>query len=128
MEVEICSKKKAAYRYTCDLGPVKARSTGIVAIVHEHHHKMHQNCGINEADLNKSQKTNNVSEKWHNRFRLVMRKQYPYLYSAITEIQKGESFTEVCVADLGLGKRKRLFQIGTGSNHRHEFKAYVHCM
>jgi len=50
-------------------------------------------------------KTNNNSEGWHNRFRLVVGKHHPDLYSFITEIQKEQAFTETCVNELALGKR-----------------------
>ena len=50
-------------------------------------------------------RTNNSSEGWHNRFRLVVGKHHPDVYSAVTEIQKEQAFTETCIAELALGKK-----------------------
>lgn len=50
-------------------------------------------------------KTNNVSEGWHNRFRLVVGKHHPDLYSALHELQKEEADTEVSIRELALGKK-----------------------
>jgi len=58
-----------------------------------------------ESAKNKLQKTNNASEGWHNRFRLVVGKHHPDLYSCIVEFQKEQAFTETCLSDLALGKR-----------------------
>ena len=55
--------------------------------------------------LANSHKTNNVSEGWHNRFRMVVAKHHPDLYSALTELQKEQGNTEVCLAELSLGRR-----------------------
>jgi len=48
--------------------------------------------------------TNNVSEGSHNYFRLVAPPP-PDLYSCISEFQKDQTFTEVCIAELALCKR-----------------------
>ena len=58
-----------------------------------------------ESALNKSHRTNNASEEIHNRFRIVVGKHHPDLYSALGEFQKEQGFTEVCIAELALGKR-----------------------
>lgn len=47
-----------------------------------------------EAALHKEAKTNNVSEGWHNRFRLIVAKHHPDLYLAIRELQKEQSYTK----------------------------------
>lgn len=56
------------------------------------------------AALNNEQKTNNVSEGWHNRFRLVVGKHHPDLYSFLRELQKEQADTEIAVIELGLGR------------------------
>lgn len=55
--------------------------------------------------LDKSYRTNNVSEGWHNRFRLVVGKHHPDIYTAIAEIQKEQGFTEICISELSMGKK-----------------------
>lgn len=55
--------------------------------------------------INKSCRTNNNSEGWHNRFQLVVSKHHPDLYTFIKEIQKEQGFTEICVTELAMGKR-----------------------
>lgn len=57
--------------------------------------------------LQKSHRTNNVSEGWHNRFRQVVGKDHPDLYSALSEFQKEQGYTEICIQELALGKRVR---------------------
>lgn len=56
------------------------------------------------STLDGTQKTNNVSEGWHNRFRLVVGKHHPDLYSAIMEIQKEQADTEITLTELSLGR------------------------
>lgn len=58
-----------------------------------------------DAALNGEQKTNNLSEGWHNRFNLVVGKAHPSLYSALTEFQKEQAHSESMVAELSAGKR-----------------------
>lgn len=48
--------------------------------------------------------TNNVSEGWHNRFRIVVAKHHPDLYSALQEFRKEQGDTEVKVLELTQGK------------------------
>jgi hypothetical protein len=50
-------------------------------------------------------RTNNVSEGWHSRFHIVMGKNHPDLYSALTEIKKEQADTEIAVAELSLGRK-----------------------
>lgn len=57
------------------------------------------------AAVNNTHKTNNASEGWHNRFRIVVGKHHPDLYAALTELQKEQADTEVAVAELSLGKK-----------------------
>ena len=47
------------------------------------------------AKIGEEDTTNNVSEGWHNRFRLVVGKHHPDLYSALKEFQKEQGDTEV---------------------------------
>lgn len=61
-----------------------------------------------DAALNRSHKTNNISEGWHSRFNLVVGKHHPDLYSAVIEFQKEQAFTESNIAELALGKRVKL--------------------
>ena len=58
-----------------------------------------------EAALTRSHRTNNASEGWHNRFRIVIAKHHPDLYAALSELQKEQAYTEVCIAELALGKK-----------------------
>ena len=58
-----------------------------------------------KAALNKTARSNNVSEAWHNRFNVLVGNSHPDLYSAILELQREQAYTEVCVQELALGKR-----------------------
>ena len=55
--------------------------------------------------MEKSHKTNNLSEGWHNRFQLVVIKHNPDLYSAVKEMQKEQADTKIAFAEIGLGKK-----------------------
>ena len=57
-----------------------------------------------EATIAGLQRTNNLSEGWHNRFRLVVGKNHPDLYSALKEFQKEQADVEIAVAELSLGR------------------------
>lgn len=57
------------------------------------------------AALDGSHRTNNISEGWHNRFRIVVGKRHPGLYSAIIELQKEQDDTETIVSEFDLGRR-----------------------
>lgn len=48
--------------------------------------------------------TNNVSEGWHNRFRIVVAKHHPDLYSALNEFRKEQGDTEIKFLELTQGK------------------------
>jgi len=61
-----------------------------------------------ESARNKSHRTNNASVGWHNRFRIVLGKHHPDLYSALGEFQKVQGYIEVCIAELALGKRVKV--------------------
>ena len=50
-------------------------------------------------------RTNNVSEGWHNRFRLLVAKHHPDIFSACRELQKEQGATEISIVELGLGKK-----------------------
>jgi hypothetical protein len=58
-----------------------------------------------DTALTKSHRTNNISEGWHNRFRVVIRKHHPDLYTLIEELQKEQGYMEICVTELALGKK-----------------------
>ena len=57
-----------------------------------------------QAVLDDLDTTNNVSEGWHNRFRIVVAKHHPDLYSALKEFQKEQGDTEVKILELTQGK------------------------
>lgn len=57
-----------------------------------------------EATLNGSHRTNNVSEGWHNRFHIVIGRDHPDFYSALTEILKEQSDTETIITEISLGR------------------------
>lgn len=42
---------------------------------------------------------------WHNRFRQVVGKDYPDLYSAIIEFHNEQGYVEICIQELALGKK-----------------------
>lgn len=58
-----------------------------------------------DSALTKSHRTNNVSEGWHNRFRTVVGRTHPDLYTAIGEIQKEQGYMEICLTELAMGKK-----------------------
>lgn len=58
-----------------------------------------------DTALNHSHRTNNISEGWHNRFRIVIGKHHPDLYTLLEELQKEQGYTEVCITELALGKK-----------------------
>lgn len=60
-----------------------------------------------EATLQGEAKTNNCSEGWHNRFRLLVNKNHPDLYSALQEIQKEQNETEISVLEYYAGRSVR---------------------
>lgn len=57
-----------------------------------------------EATLQGLDRTNNVSEGWHNRFKVIVAKDHPSLYSLIIELQKEQGDTEVMITEVGLGR------------------------
>ncbi len=56
-----------------------------------------------DAVLADRHKTNNVSEGFHNRFRVIVAKHHPDLYPALTEILKEQTNTEISLTELALG-------------------------
>lgn len=60
-----------------------------------------------DAVLEGRDSTNNASEGWHNRFRQVVNKDHPDLYSCLTEFQNEQADTEVCLLELSQGKSIR---------------------
>ena len=53
-----------------------------------------------QAVLDDLDTTNNVSEGWYNRFRIVVAKHHPDLYFALKEFQKEQGDTEVKILEL----------------------------
>ncbi|KAL7288284.1 hypothetical protein TKK_0017622 [Trichogramma kaykai] len=49
--------------------------------------------------------TNNVSEGWHNRLRVVMGRDHPSFYVFLTEIKKKQAGTEILLRQLQLGQK-----------------------
>lgn len=47
-----------------------------------------------DAVLNRFQRTNNLSEGWHNRFQKVVGRNHPGLYAFFAELQKEQNATE----------------------------------
>jgi len=50
---------------------------------------------------------NNVSERWHNRFAVVVGKHHPDFYTALREFQKEQADTKSMVAKLSIGRKVR---------------------
>ena len=61
-----------------------------------------------ETALNQSHPTNNISEGWHNRFRIVIGKHLPDLYTPFEELQKKQGYIEICVTEVALDKRVKV--------------------
>lgn len=59
------------------------------------------------AVLQDQDTTNNASEGWHNRFKTVVAKHHPDLFSCIVEFQKEQADIEVCLLELSQGKSVR---------------------
>lgn len=60
-----------------------------------------------DAAVRGESKTNNASEGWHNRFHIMVSKDHPDLYSALTEIQNEQSDTEISVIETTMGRAVR---------------------
>jgi len=60
-----------------------------------------------QSALDRTHKTNNVSEAWHNRFAVVVGKHHPDIYSTLTEIQKEQADTGSMAAELSIGEKVR---------------------
>ena len=56
-----------------------------------------------DAALTGQHKTNNVSEGWHNRFRLLVGRNHPDLFSLLTEVLKEQADTDIALTELALG-------------------------
>jgi len=59
------------------------------------------------ATLTSSHKINNISERWYNRLKFVIRKQYPDRYSAFGEFQKQQPDVEIMITELSLEQKVR---------------------
>ena len=51
---------------------------------------------------------NNASKGWHNRFHLLLEKNHPDLYTALSEIQKKQGDTEIVVSELSMGRQVKV--------------------
>lgn len=60
-----------------------------------------------ESAVNKSHRTNNVSEAWHQRFQVVVGRHHPDMFSALGELQKEQGDTESIIAELAMGRKVR---------------------
>ncbi|CAB0030720.1 unnamed protein product [Trichogramma brassicae] len=58
-----------------------------------------------EATLTGQHKTNNVSEGWHNRFRILVGKNHPDFYYLLRELQKEQADTEIAITEMCLNRR-----------------------
>lgn len=56
------------------------------------------------AVLNRFQRTNNLSEGWHNRFHKIVGRNHPSLYAFFKELQKEQAATETMISQLDLGQ------------------------
>lgn len=70
-----------------------------VAPRYEIHHWNHYQAVLDGKDT-----TNNASEGWHNRFRNVVNKHHPDLYSCLKEFQKEQADVEISLLELAQGK------------------------
>ena len=55
--------------------------------------------------LSGTARTNNASERWHNRFQLIVGRRHPSLFSFLQEIQKEPGSVEYILRELRLGKK-----------------------
>lgn len=60
-----------------------------------------------DATLRGLHRTNNISEGWHNRFRVVVMKDHPDLYSCIKEFQKEQGDVETTILEANLGRNPK---------------------
>lgn len=58
-----------------------------------------------QAVLDRTARTNNVSEGWHNRLQVIMGKKHPSMYAFLVELQKEQSDTTTMLEQLDLGQR-----------------------
>lgn len=68
--------------------------------------------------IQKMARTNNQSEGWHNRFRVVVGKDHPSLYTFIEELKKEQGDTEQMRNQLALGQpiKKKYVLLGNKTN------------
>ena len=83
--------------------------------------------GVWSCTRRKDHKTNNASEGWHNKFRIVVGKHHPDLYFCLTEFQKEQAYTEACIAELALGKKVKTAKskMGRITNENPEHSTWV---
>ena len=58
-----------------------------------------------DSVLQGNARTNNASEGWHNRFRILVGRSHPGLYSFLKDLQKEQADVEYMLRDLRLGKK-----------------------
>lgn len=58
-----------------------------------------------DAVLQRSARTNNASEGWHNRFQTVVGRHHPSFYAFLKELQKEQGDTETMLREIGLGHK-----------------------
>lgn len=58
---------------------------------------------VYDSVKNNVARTNNASEGWHNRFRVVTGKSHPSFYTFLKEIQKEQSDSETMLRQLSIG-------------------------
>ena len=62
------------------------------------------------ATLSGAQRTNNCSERWHNRFNFVVGKNHPGIYTLLNELKKEQADYETIVTELALGRKVKAGQ------------------
>lgn len=77
-----------------------------------------------DAALEKSARTNNISEAWHSRFQGVVGKHHPSLYAFLKEILKEQADSEVMMDQLAVGQRVKKCQ----NRKRREKESRIHAI
>ena len=60
--------------------------------------------------MQRTARTNNISEGWHNRFQTVLGKKHPSLYTFLVELKKEQDDVEIMIRQLQLGQRIKKLQ------------------
>lgn len=75
-----------------------------------------------DAILTNQSKTNNSSEGWHNRFRLLVGKNHPNIFSAVKEFKKEQGGTEIQLVELSLDRKIKTAQKKNGWIFKEDWK------